>query len=789
MSGTLALSRALTERASERRPAVLDVLEVLDVLDDGVLVVEILGGLVHANRTACEVLGLELASARADPTWWRELAGRFTSDGSPLDLGALMMAGEHSRDVGIAIDRADGTSVSLRVDHRALHDDEGVIAGTVLLLRDITVWAREPSRAVPAALARQMTTMDRVSLQATLDSQTAPTAVLDERGEVILTNRAWIEFGVANDGGGNAGSAQNYLDVCDRAAEDPWATRAAVGLRAILAGARTEFSLEYPCHGPAVQRWFSLRAARFAGPGEARMMVAHEDVTLRRRIEGRLATQAALLDEVDVAVVAIEPDGRVTHWNRCAERLYGWTAGEAVGRSVAELIVPADDADSDEILAELRRVGHWEGEFTVCRKDGSTFRAYVRDRLMLDADGLPAGMIGVSVDITQRVAAERSLRAATNYIRAVADNMGEGLFTLDTEGRVNYMNRAAEGLLDRRFEDMAGQIFHDVAHALGPDGSAGAATVCPIVSAGRDGLTVRVEDDVFIRGDGHRMPVAYTAAPFETEDGVEGSVVVFEDITGRKAREESLLRDAERLAWIDRTRDALAQDRLVLYAQPIVDLQTGVTVQRELLLRMREPNGEIVGPGEFLHIAEKSGLISEIDRWVIRRSAEIAATGLAVEVNLSARSLGDSGVLEYIERCIERTGADPAAIVFEITETAIVEDAEAARVFADRLHELGCKLALDDFGTGYGGFTYLKHLPVDYLKIDIEFVSDLATNPASRHVVEAVVALSRGFELKTVAEGVEDRATFELLRELGVDFAQGFHIARPEPLDHGGALG
>src|SRR6478672_13480859 len=107
-------------------------------------------------------------------------------------------------------------------------------------------------------------------------------------------------------------------------------------------------------------------------------------------------------------------------------------------------------------------------------------------------------------------------------------------------------------------------------------------------------------------------------------------------------------------------------------------------------------------------------------------------------------------------------------MVFEITETAIVEDEEAARRFAERLHALGCKLALDDFGTGYGGFTYLKQLPVDYLKIDIEFVRDLPQNPSSEHVVRAVVSLAQGFGQKTVAEGVEDVATLERLRELGV---------------------
>jgi EAL domain-containing protein (putative c-di-GMP-specific phosphodiesterase class I) len=198
---------------------------------------------------------------------------------------------------------------------------------------------------------------------------------------------------------------------------------------------------------------------------------------------------------------------------------------------------------------------------------------------------------------------------------------------------------------------------------------------------------------------------------------------------------------------------------------------------------MREKDGKIVAPGAFLAVAEKYALIGEIDWWVIKRAAQIAAAGSAVELNISARSIGDVDVLEHIERSIEQAGAPPQNIVFEITETAIVEDEEAARTFAERLHQLGCRIALDDFGTGYGGFTYLKQIPVDYLKIDIEFVRDLATNAASRHVVQAVVALAHDFAIQTVAEGVEDAPTLALLREMGVDFAQGYHIARPAPFD------
>jgi EAL domain-containing protein (putative c-di-GMP-specific phosphodiesterase class I) len=156
-----------------------------------------------------------------------------------------------------------------------------------------------------------------------------------------------------------------------------------------------------------------------------------------------------------------------------------------------------------------------------------------------------------------------------------------------------------------------------------------------------------------------------------------------------------------------------------------------------------------------------------------------AASGQTVNVNLSAHSLGDPELADVMERALNGAGAEPRRITFEITETAVAEHIEGALRFATRMAALGCQFALDDFGTGYGAFTYLKLLPIHYLKIDREFVHDLPDNPASRHLVEAMVSLARCFGQQTIAEGVEDARTLEILRELGVDLAQGYYIAPP----------
>jgi PAS domain S-box-containing protein len=623
---------------------------------------------------------------------------------------------------------------------------------------------------------------------ATLDSLTSHIAVLDEHGTIVAVNAAWRQF-AHGQGGDSDYVGSNYAVVCEASA-DPLGRAAARGLREILAGGREVFELEYPCHSPAMQRWFLLRATRSIGSGPLRVVVAHENITDRRKAQEQASLQATLLDEIDASVVVTDLDLTVVSWSAGAERLYGWAAHEAVGRSVRETVVPtteASSADEEQFNLALQRDGRWDGEYTVCRKDGSTFPAHVRSRLTSDRDGRATGAVSVAMDITERRGSERALLSARNSLRAVTDSMGEGELTCDVQGRLTSMNQAAHDLLGWSAKELLGRSLHAMTHNRRADGSPLAVEECPILRARRDGEMVRVEDDIFICRDGSELPVAYTAASFSTDDGIEGCVVVFEDITERKAVAQRLELDVEKLALLDRVQQALAEDRFVLHAQPIIDLQTGHVVQQELLLRMRPPDitgvsDALIAPGSFLPVAEECGLITEIDRWVIDRSTEIAATGEAVQINVSARSVSDPSLVDYIKHAIQRTGTDPGKIVFEITETALVTDQAAARAFVERLHGFGCKIALDDFCTGYGGFMYLKQLPIDFLKIDMEFVRDLRHSSASRHVVRAVVNLAAGFGLQTVGEGVEDQETLDLLCELGVDHGQGFYIGRPAPL-------
>ncbi|MEY2515324.1 MAG: hypothetical protein QOJ89_2682 [bacterium] len=245
-------------------------------------------------------------------------------------------------------------------------------------------------------------------------------------------------------------------------------------------------------------------------------------------------------------------------------------------------------------------------------------------------------------------------------------------------------------------------------------------------------------------------------------------------------------------SWPDRIRRALDEERFAIYAQPMLDLHSGDITNFELLLRMVAPDGKIIAPGAFLPVAERRGMIRTIDRWVIRQAVDLVAElrspdgdshdlPLHLHVNLSGRSLSDADFLGYIRAELARSGIDASQLVFEITETAAIENVGDACSFLTSLSALGCGIALDDFGAGFGSLHYLKNLPIDHLKIDGQFIQNLTTNPDDLVVVDSLVRMARGLRMHTTAEYIEDAATLQLVKDLGVDFAQGYHVGRPGP--------
>ena len=244
-----------------------------------------------------------------------------------------------------------------------------------------------------------------------------------------------------------------------------------------------------------------------------------------------------------------------------------------------------------------------------------------------------------------------------------------------------------------------------------------------------------------------------------------------------------------RQSWLEEIRDALEEERMELHAQPILHIATGRVTQHELLIRMRNRTGDLVPPVSFLEVAERSGLIREIDQWVVGYASRlILATGRSgnpalLQVNVSGVSVSDPDFLESVEPVLHELGPLGENLIFEVTETAAVTNLAQANAFAQRLAPFGCRLALDDFGAGFSSFYSLKQLPYQYLKIDGEFVRTLPTSEVDQVFVKANAALAQGLGKKTIAEFVEDAETLQLLESLGIDYAQGYHIGRPVPVE------
>jgi EAL domain-containing protein (putative c-di-GMP-specific phosphodiesterase class I) len=243
-----------------------------------------------------------------------------------------------------------------------------------------------------------------------------------------------------------------------------------------------------------------------------------------------------------------------------------------------------------------------------------------------------------------------------------------------------------------------------------------------------------------------------------------------------------------RRPWLGRLRRALDEDLFVVHYQPIVSLGDGRPAHYEALVRLADEDGSsgpLVAPGRFLPAAERYGLVREIDRRVLDHVAALLGgrpeSGPCVAINLSALSVTDPTMLAHIARSLDRHGVDPARLIVEITETAAISDMERASAFCAGVQSLGCAVALDDFGAGFGSFQYLTRLPFDYLKLDGSFIRDLPRSLKDQLVVQALVGLARGMGVRTIAEYVTDRATLELLRRYGVDYAQGFEVGRPHP--------
>lgn len=544
---------------------------------------------------------------------------------------------------------------------------------------------------------------------------------------------------------------------------------------------------------------------------------------VRRRTEEELRASGeqfrSLVESAPDAILITDASGRVVLVNSRAEQLFGLDRDQLVARRGEQLVPEIDwtgrrgGAATDTsagIEVERRGVSSDGTTFPVevtlsplDRPDGPWTIAMVRDvteRKRLEHELEQAADHDALTGLLNRAALERELDSAIENVersRSVAV-----LLVLDLDRIRDINDSLGPGVGDELIAGVAGAIGErirptDTLARLDGDEFALVLSRTDVEGAQvlADELLTLVRQFELDHGETIvRTTASVGIAPIAGTDTAQ-SVLAAADIALNEAKEagrdryssytpDSHRRAAERHTWSTRIRHALDNDRFTLHAQPILDLRTGRATHAELLIRMQD-EGTLIAPGEFLPTAERTGSITAIDRWVIREAARLAASrsdGL-LELNLSARSLADHELPVYIEQELERAGADPSSLIFEITETAAIANLPSAAALAERLTALGCRFALDDFGVGFGSFYYLKRLPLHYIKIDGDFIQSLTRSQTDQHVTKAIVDVAQGMGLKTIAEFVEDAETLELLRSYGVDYAQGFHIGRPAQID------
>ena len=570
-----------------------------------------------------------------------------------------------------------------------------------------------------------------------------------------------------------------------------------------------------------------------------------ETHTIIRDVHERVEAQRALVEaeerfrtafeEGAAGMAIVAPDGRVLRVNRALCAITGHQPADLEGRTMLSLLHPDDrpqqDEESDRMLSG--QIATARGERRYLHDDGHVVWVSVSTTLVRDAGGAggkPLHFLTQAQDVTERRRYEAELRHMADH-DALTGLLNRRSFERELERHVDhvarYGPRGAAILIDvdlfKNVNDTLGhsagdQLIGKVSDALRErlrDGEV-------IARLGGDEFAVLVPDggpedarsiaedlleairQVRISSPSGRLrnvSASIGVAPFDSRRLTGEDVLVNADlamyeakeagrdrVAGHVAAKDAPNRLASRLSWTDVIRDALDEERLVLQAQPIMDVASGDIHQYELLLRMRDPLGELISPAAFLPVAERYDLIGAIDKWVVRRAIQMLGEELArknrltFEVNISGRSTGDPELLELIEHELAASGVEPDQVIFEITETTAVGNIPRAQEFAAHLNQLGCRFALDDFGAAFASFYYLKHLPFDYLKIDGEFVRGCLDDRTDQLVIQAVVDIARGLGKRTVAEMVGDQPTLDLLASLGIDHAQGYHIGKPAPL-------
>ena len=545
--------------------------------------------------------------------------------------------------------------------------------------------------------------------------------------------------------------------------------------------------------------------------------------TLEASQSETISLQTAALESAANAVVITDRAGRVEWINHAFSVLTGYLAPEVLGKNLRFLNSGQHDRRFFEAMWETILAGEvWRGEVYNRKKDGALYAEEMTITPVRGAKGEVTHFVAIKQDVTARKKSEERIehlalhdpltdlpnrRALAGSIDRMISRARRGspatLLLLDLDNFKVVNDTVGHGAGDQLLVELAGILAKDLRTGdeiarLGGDEFVILLEGIP-VEVGRltaERLRRMVDEHRFeVAGRVFELGISVGVVPvdglsdaasvlsmadsalYTAKERGRNRVIVFD--SGRWRRNAS----AEAGDWASRIKRGLREDRFLLHYQPIVLVETSKPVFHEALLRFRDDGGTVVPPAKFLSLAERFGLMPQIDRWVIDQVlAKLAADPSGgIFVNLSGTSLGQETLLAEIEERIQASGLAPGRISFEITETTAVRDIVAAREWMRRLNRLGCRFALDDFGTGFSSFTYLKSLPADYVKIDGSFIRDLEVNTRNRALVKAIDTVAHTLGKETIAESVESLGTIPILRELGVEYAQGYALGRPGP--------
>jgi PAS domain S-box-containing protein len=642
--------------------------------------------------------------------------------------------------------------------------------------------ASEPPGGVPPGSDPRE--VGQASLRAVIESNFDGMVVIDHNGAVLFVNPAAERL-----------LSRPAADVVGAQFGFPHAPGGAIEIEVVAGGA---------------PRVAEMRVVKVEWEGTPAFLASLRDVTERKRGEEESQQLlATIVQQSHDAIFAFDHRGVITAWNGGAERMLGHAARDVLGRAVT-LLVPANRAAEDrEFQRQVLAGQSVEYETERVRADRSLIEVSMIISPLRAAGGAVVGASAIARDATERNRVEQQLENLATH-DPLTGLLNRRAFETELSRAVAFAHRyeigAALLMLDvdhfKYINDNYRLRATDVVCRLGGDEFA---LILPSTDSARahavaSALLDELREDTTIR---HGSEVVRLTASIGLTAIESGSRLTSEDILAQAdialydAKEAGRDRMAEtdfpashelpavsRLGSVERIRAALENNAFVLYEQPILNVSGEIVERVELLIRMRTENQQLVPPATFLPVAERFGLIGAIDRWVIDRALQLLrepAETRILHVNLSAATINDHELIDTLPAQIAREATDPTRLAFEITEAVAIENIEHTYELSKRLAALGCQIVLDDFGSGFGSFYYLKHLPFDSLKIDGEFVKQVATDKADRVTVRAIIEMAHGLGKTAIAAWIENQPTLDLIRQLGADYAQGYHLGEPVP--------